>query len=483
IENYRRAAWLQENVDGLALRYLLQRRSIREADQIYRQATRPLLWAARYFRPLEREEHLVFVDATGGRVFAYRHVLDENAPGASLSLEQARALAERALAQGGFKLADFELQDSQAEKRKAREDYTFVWQAKPGDSRNVGDEHYRATVEIAGDQVVNLSRSFKLPEDWEREWTATRLPGVILTGIAVLLFAGLVGGAILLFVIQVRSGKVPWRASAKAGVFLALLMLLLELNRLAVIESAYQTSIPLSTYHVIIALGSFVGPLLGGLFGWLLIGFVTSLYPEAWRVFRGGSPRAWRRDAALAIALSVAAAAALARLEALVASRFHAYAPVRIGLVPSGLDAFWPGPGFFLHALLYGAVAAAAAAVLIRLVRLGLHYHAWWLWAGGLLLLVTLGPARAHSLPEFLLGWGLGLLTVTVAVGIVLAFFRNNILAYVGAAFCLQVAEPLVSLFSQPLSFFRWNGAVLALLVPAVLAWLLLAVRERPAHH
>ncbi|PYU98754.1 MAG: hypothetical protein DMG26_17875, partial [Acidobacteria bacterium] len=169
------------------------------------------MWAVRYFRPLEREEHLVFVDATGGRVFAYRHVLDENAPGASLSLEQARALAERALAQGGFKLADFELQDSQAEKRKAREDYTFVWQAKPGDSRNVGDEHYRATVEIAGDQVVNLSRSFKLPEDWEREWTATRLPGVILTGIAVLLFAGLVGGAILLFVIQVRSGKVPWR--------------------------------------------------------------------------------------------------------------------------------------------------------------------------------------------------------------------------------------------------------------------------------
>ena len=63
---------------------------------------------------------------------------------------------------------DFELQSSDATKRKAREDYTLVWQAKPGDPRNVGDAHYRLQVDIAGDQVVGFSRSFKLPEDWVR---------------------------------------------------------------------------------------------------------------------------------------------------------------------------------------------------------------------------------------------------------------------------------------------------------------------------
>ncbi len=62
-----------------------------------------------------------------------------------------------------------------ATKRKAREDYTLVWQAKPGDPRNVGDAHYRLEVDIAGDQVVGFSRSFKLPEEWERAQEANTI--------------------------------------------------------------------------------------------------------------------------------------------------------------------------------------------------------------------------------------------------------------------------------------------------------------------
>ena len=128
--SYHRVGWLNENADSMTLRYLLERRSVEETDRIYRQATRLLLWEVRYFKPLEKEEHRVFVDADAARVFTYQHELDEDAPGASLSIDDARALAEKEMGQEGYQLASFDLQDSHGEKRKARQDYTFVWQAK-----------------------------------------------------------------------------------------------------------------------------------------------------------------------------------------------------------------------------------------------------------------------------------------------------------------------------------------------------------------
>jgi hypothetical protein len=45
--------------------------------------------------PLEKEEHVVFVDPANGRVFGYRHVLDEDAPGENLAADEARAMGCR----------------------------------------------------------------------------------------------------------------------------------------------------------------------------------------------------------------------------------------------------------------------------------------------------------------------------------------------------------------------------------------------------
>jgi hypothetical protein len=65
-----------------------------------------------------------------------------------------------------------------------------------------------------------------------------------------------------------------------------------------------------------------------------------------------------------------------------------------------------------------------------------------------------------------------------VAVALVFWFFRDNILAYLAVIFCLQVAQPLISFFSQPVSFYRWNGLLLAGLAILVLAWMFLGGRE-----
>ncbi len=481
IERFRRVAWLHENVDALAIRYLLELRPVEESDRIYRQATKLVLWEVRYYRPLEKEEHLVFVDPDGGKVFAYRHFLDEDAPGATLSPAEARAVGEKFIEQQGYPLSNFELEESQAEKRKARQDHTLTWQAKSGDPRNIGEAHYRLKVDIAGDQVVGFARFFKVPEDWERRERATRLPNVILLVTSTLFAVGLVGGSLILFVRQVRRGEIRWRASAQVGAVVAAAWALSELNQLSVLDRQYETSISLTAFWLRLGVGLVIVPLLGGLLGWLVVGLATSLYPDAWRVFRSAARRLWRRDAAVAMIVSLAAVAAIARLDDLLASHFHAHAPVRIDLLPDFFDSAWPGAGFFLRGLVssvfalpHSVFSAPLAALAIYAVRLGVTRRAWWFWMGGLLLFINLGPSEAHSVPEFLLGWAMGFVALAATVGIISAFFRDNVLAYLATAFCLPLADPIVELLSQPAAFFRWNGLLLAGLAAITLGWLLL---------
>jgi membrane protease YdiL (CAAX protease family) len=473
VQEYRRAAWLSENVDSLALRYLLQHLSIRQSEQLYRRTTLLELWEVRFFKPMQKEEYRVFVDPTDNRVFGERHILDENAPGATLSADQARSLAEDFLQQKNYQLSNFELQNSESKKRKAREDYMLTWQAKPDSPLNVGDAHFRIAVDIAGDHVIGTSRYFKLPEQWIRQREASRIGNSILLGLESLLGIAVFALIIILFVGQVRAGKIPWRRSLWVGVALAVLMVLGELNGIPLIYQNYGTSIPLSNFWISVGVGLAVGPLLVGLLGWLTVALAASLYPDAWGIFSGAARRVWRRDAVIAIVLGVVSAAGVSQLIALISNRFHTFAPVSISIFSGRMDTSSPGFGVLMHALIYTVLGAAAIGVLIHLACSGWHRRTWWMWPVALLILVGLGPSGAHSVQEYVAGWVMGFLPFAAAVAIAGWFFRSNILAYFAAIFCLQVAAPLVEMLSQPAMFFRWNGVLLLVLSLLVLVWML----------
>jgi hypothetical protein len=174
----------------------------------------------------------------------------------------------------------------------------------------------------------------------------------------------------------------------------------------------------------------------------------------------------------------LAAAAGLSQLNALIAARFHAYAPIQIDLVPDLFDASWPGAGFVLRGVLSCCFAPAIAAVLIYLFRYGWARRAWWLWVAAPFLVVALGPPLAHSRPEFLVGWVMRFVALMVVAGVVASFFRDNVLAYLGVAFCLPLARPLVELLLQPAAFFQWNGLLLAFLALVLVGWMLSGGRE-----
>jgi membrane protease YdiL (CAAX protease family) len=470
--SYQHVVWVDDNVDPLAVRYLVQRRPLKEADLIYRQATCLALWKVRYFRSLQKEEHWVYIDPGTGKVFGYHHVLGEDMPGASLSPDRALDLGGQAVREHGYRLEDFDLQSSDATKRKAREDYTLVWEANPGDPRNVGDARYRLEAQIAGDQVITFARLFKLPEVWEREQQANHLSSFALNGVYILLVMAMVAAGVILFVRQVRSGRMPWKRSAKYGVWVGLFMFVATANQWPTFDQKYDTSISLASYHLQIGVSLIVVPLVMGLLAWLAIGLAASYYPDAWKFFHGSARRVWRRDALVATVLSLSAAVALARLDAHLANTFHAYAPISVGIFPPAFNTLSPVVGFFLPTLTRTLVYAALAGLAIVVARVGWQVRAWWLWAAIVLILVSLGPTHPHSLAAFALAWLSGFLELVVAVGLAALFMRDNILAYLMAFLCVQLIEPLVALFSQPDKFFHNNGVVLACLAAAVLLWM-----------
>ncbi|MFZ3213197.1 MAG: CPBP family intramembrane glutamic endopeptidase [Terriglobales bacterium] len=478
---YHHVPHLLSNVQPLAVRYLIEHVTLKQADQIYRRATQMVCWEVRYFRPLEIEEHRVSFDASQGAFVDHRLTLDENAPGASLAPDEARALAEKALAEHGYRLAEFELQDSRGEKRKAREDYTFVWQAKPGDPRNVGEEKYRVQVNLAGNEVVSVSDRFKLPEDWVRQRQKSGLANSILGAVGALLGVIILVRVIILFVAQVRRGPLPWRTASLVGAAMAALVVFSELNALPTAEQAYSTSIALGTFWLLRGTTLILGPIAAGLATWLLVAFALSLFPEGQRLLRRPGTRAWRKDATIAVILTLAMTAAFEKLGAILTSYWPAYFPPHIDLFPSHLDTWSPALAFLLSAVRGAVLATAGVAMLIAVFKSGWSRRAWWIWVASLLLLVALGPANAHSVREFLADWIYTAISFAIPVWMVATFFRDNALAYLAAIFCVSVAEPVVGLLSQAARIYQWNGLLLGGLSLAILGWLLLPGKSAAA--
>lgn len=474
---YQHTAWLFDNVDPFAVRYLLENRGVRQTDRIYQMATRPLLWEVRYFKPLQEEEHVVFVDPARGQVFGYRHLLEEDAPGASLTPDQARGLAEGALRAEGIPLESFDLQQVEAQARKARKDYSLTFQATPGDPRNVAQALYRVQVQVSGGEVTGMLHFFKLPEAWTRQQQASHLSNTILTVIKVLL-GGLIFAAIVwLLVMQVRGGAMHWKPSLKVGVLMGLVFVLRELNALPILMQQYDTSMSITNFRVQAAVGLAVVPIVVGLSVWLLIALATSLYPEAWNVLNAAARRVWRRDAVFAVAVTLAISAGLHRLLQMLTVHFHTFGLLDYPAVSPLLSSASPGGGYFLNAFTLAVTGAAGAGIGIYLALTLWRQKPWWILGAALLLLVSLGPAGAHSAGEYALGWLLNFVPALAGVLFIILLFRDNVLAYLAVGFFSSVVTAAYNLLSQPAPFFRWNGVVLVLLSAGFLLWMTTPVR------
>ncbi len=139
------------------------------------------------------EEYRVWVGREG-RVTRLLHVIPESREGASLAEDSARTLARGAIADRlSMDVGALREVEAQETSRPHRTDWTFTY-TDPRLLVGLSGEA-RIQVRLAGDEVVDIARSVRVPEEWARERRETESRRLILGGGLGLLVAIFLGAA------------------------------------------------------------------------------------------------------------------------------------------------------------------------------------------------------------------------------------------------------------------------------------------------
>ena len=495
--SYIRATVLAEIADPIKNEYLRQRVGIAGINKICEDQVPAALWQVRYFRDSQPEEFAVILRPDGS-LHSVHHILAEETQGASLTKEEARARAEKFLAEEKkIDLKAWTLVESSSDKKPHRIDHSLTWQenlpldAGPVSVSNDADHAYaRIDVQVLGDEVTNYRTYVKIPEEWVRKQKElSPLRTVVNYGIPGLFFGGVGITALIAFFKNFKSEAaraIPWKRIGLWS-FWGLCGFLVAFafgSRIAEFLNLYDTSNPLKYTYAGIA----VALLFGAPF---VFGAIASLFGMGWffaaRAFGEerlpgwlGMPANYYRDA---FCIGLGGSAALLGLERVLAVA-SAYWPTVHRSMPASFgqefDAILPAASFtggtLQHGLLLtGIVVTVAAFVAAQVRQTGLRILL--LLAGALSLVPGNWGSPADLAKQFLAR----LILLSILVFGVRYVMRFNILG----CFLIVAGSSLLGgaseLLSQPDSFYRANGYAVLLALILLFAWPLMTWRSGDA--
>jgi membrane protease YdiL (CAAX protease family) len=208
--------------------------------------------------PEERAESYTLSSLASGQAPRVGHALPEGRPGETLTEEEARTLALRAL-EDPLGTAPEAVREISADEtvRPNRTDWTFTFAATEGYPLAKGEG--RAEVQIAGNEVVGVSKYVHVPEDWEREWRAQerKRSFAIIPSASILLI--LAAGALVLAVLRWSRGSLHSSPVRILSGVMATLLLLTAVNEWPATVSAFTTQLSFGNQVGISLLGLVLG--------------------------------------------------------------------------------------------------------------------------------------------------------------------------------------------------------------------------------
>jgi membrane protease YdiL (CAAX protease family) len=494
---YHRATIFVDTTDPLANEFLRRRIGIAGLNGIYGGEVPGALWRVRYFKDSQAEEYAVILKPDGA-LHSLHHTLAEDASGATLTKDEAVALAEKFLREEKkLDLSGWTLVDSSSNKRPHRTDHSLTWQqntalddphAASADSAN--HAYARIDLDILGDQLANYRTYVKIPDEWQRKQEEQTLFRTIY-GIAIptLLFGGLGITAIVFFFKNLRSEAmraVPWRRLLfwAAWGLLAYVLIVGFGNRVQYFLNAYQTAIPFKTMMGGVAIAMLLGAFFysGGLA--LLFGVASYFSNRAFGEERlpvgAGMPAVYYRDALWIGVCGTAGFLGLRRAIDFIAQHWPTVRRSFPASFGENFDDVLPSAAIWGHALLVGLLVAGVVAFLAAFVG-GVARSRWLKF-----LLFQLGAL-------YLTGsnWGNGVdfakqfiaaaILLSVIVFAVRRLIRFNVLGYVLIAACVSLLGATAQLLGQLDAFYKTNGYAALLLLILLLAWPLAVWRMRAA--
>ena len=480
--NYHHAASFVDVMNPAANEFLRRKIGTRALDNIYATQVPGALWSVRYFQPLNPEEYSVVLKPDG-RLHSVHHTLAEAAPGASLSKEDALALAQAYLAQQKkIDLSNWTLVESRSDKKPHRVDHKLTWQGKtPLDEAGSSGEHAYARMElnVLGNEIANYRTYIKIPEDWERkqgEWGVGRV--LYLTGV-ILFLATLAVLVLVFFFRKFRSEDakaIPWKAMARLALWgLAGYVLLFAFgDRIAVVLQQYPTATPFKA-----VIGTLViGGVIGAAFNFGMIAFVLGL---AWFFCRRGfgeeripstrrMPRAYYRDAAWIGVCGAVGWAGLNRLLEFASAHWHTLHRATASVIGTDFDAYLPAASVTGGVLSRGLLVVGLIALIAGL--LSSEIKSRWLriliFLGGAFCLAGLNWG---SPADFAKNFLAGAILLGVLVFAALRIMRFNVLGWFFAFAAATLGGGAIEMFSQPNAYYHVQGAIMLVVLAVLLFW------------
>jgi membrane protease YdiL (CAAX protease family) len=454
--------------DELAGKYFLQRKTLADASMLFEKYRAVHHWMTRYFKSLDKEELNVSVHPETARVMSFTHEVPEDRAGADLPAERALAIATTFATSRGWDVGAMELKENRSEKQKARRDYTYQWEARAGDPRNVGETRFRVLVEVSGDQVTQGRSFWKVPEAFERAQDRSTAISIAMLVIRIAAISGLIVYALWTLIQGTRRGVVRWRAAIKLAVPATLLFPVGPLLSASLLLKGYPTSIPLETYQVM----SYLIITMSVIFGFLVMGgaaaLITTFYPEAVPSLRGENRQAMGLDALLTVLAGVGMALLVAHIRARLVEGFHAQAVLDIG-APDIIVSLAPAVAAVagaVRSLLSDGAALALIGLVIYQVR-----KPWILVVAGLLAVAVMMPGDVRTPGEVALYYPLALLSAAGGLGLCWFFARRNYLAYALLVWMLALRGPMMELFGNGNSALNMWGWVIAAVMALTAVW------------
>ena len=483
--SYGHAATVTYTFDPYNNEYLRRTIGIAAANRLYRDQVPSAFWTVRYFRDSQAEEYMVVL-LTDGSLHSIHHTLDEKAPGANLTKEEALARAENYLReQKHIDLSAWNLVEPTTDKKPARTDHTFIWEQKAAidaASAQLGSNagaHVRVQVQVLGDEVSGYRVFIKIPEAWRDAESRTTAAQIAQTFGLVLLFGA---AGITVLVVALRSlkspgiARVPWRRLSKWSAIVLLAAIVAFVNRTPQLLSAYTTTMPLQTYYAILFISMLFVTALYAAGAFLLVG-LSWFFIE--RTFgRGCIPallrmqREYYRDAFCIVLFGLAAIMGIARLPALL-ERWPLVRHRLAAAVPESLDLLNPALGTMASGILRSFLIVGMVAMAVALIAE--YIRPQWERAALAILLAVLLATNAATLGTFLREAAFHVVVLAIAWFAVKHVLRFNVMGYFLLAAMTALIPEAIELFRQQHSYFRGNAYAVFAFAAALVAWPLLS--------
>jgi hypothetical protein len=487
--------------DPVSNEFLRERVGVARLNEILATQVPGALWRVRYFRDSQPEEFAVVLKPDGS-LHAVRHTVAEEAPGASLSKEEALARAEKFLRDTKkIDLTQWSLVDSNSDKRPHRIDHSFTWQqnapldggstSSSPEAAKTNADHAFARIELVvlGNEVTDYRIYIKIPDEWRRRQEELTLAKIVFGyAIPILTVAGFGITALIIFLKNVRSEagrRIPWKRLAMWALwgFAGYLLAVAFGDFVQTALSNYRTPIPFKTMIGVTA----ISVLLGILFSY---GFLTLLFGAAWyygtrafgeeRIPRWMSmPRTYYRDAFF---IGLGGTAAWVALDAVLKWANQHLPGAQAGAAANfgtNLDAMFPAAAILGSAVRTGLTVTALIAITSAFIASVVRPK--WLGASVLVLAVfALGgfAANWHDPMDVVKKMAIAAVWIGAIDVAVRYLVRFNVLGYfliVAALFLLGGAGEMLG---HPDYFYKANGyGVLAALV-VLFGWPLVAWRR-----